>query len=71
MKDDKKLCKIARSSDPQVFIESIFPKTFDAVAQESYVEQTEAYTSLFRNKSKYKAIMAALAEMLYREFNKN
>ena len=69
LKDDKKLSKIARSSDPQVFAESIFPKSFDAVAQDSYVEQTEAYTSLFQNKSKYNAIMAALAEMMYREFN--
>ena len=70
LKDDKKLQKVARTSDPQVFAESIFPKTFDDVAQDSYVEQTEAYTSLFQNKSKYKAIMSALAGMLYKEFNR-
>jgi type I restriction enzyme R subunit len=69
LKDDKKLRKIAKSADPQVFTESIFPKTFDTVAQDSYVEQTEAFTSLFENKSKYNAGMAALAGMLYREFN--
>ena len=54
----------------QVFSESSFPKTFDAVVQDSYVEQTEAFTSLFENKSKYKAVMSALADMLYQEFNK-
>lgn len=70
LKDDAKLRKVARASDPQVFAESIFPKTFDEVAQDSYVEQTEAFTSLFQNKSKYKAIMSALASMLYREFNR-
>lgn len=70
LKDDAKLRKVARTSDPQVFAESIFPKTFDEVAQDSYVEQTEAFTSLFQNKSKYKAIMSALASMLYREFNR-
>ena len=70
LKGDKKLAKIAKSSDPQVFSESIFPKTFDEVAQDSYVEQTEAYTSLFENKSKYKAVMTALADILYKEFNK-
>ncbi len=70
LKGDKKLQKIAKTSDPQVFAESIFPKTFDEVAQDSYVEQTEAFASLFQNRSKYNAIMAALAEMLYREFNK-
>ena len=67
---DAKLRKIAKTSDPQVFAESIFPKTFDDVAQDSYVEQTEAFTTLFQNKSKYNAIMSALAEMLYKEFNK-
>lgn len=71
LKNDKKLGKIAKSSDPQVFVESIFPKSFDTVAQDSYVEQTEAFTSLFQNKSKYNAVMAALAEMLYKEFNKD
>ncbi len=70
LKGDKKLAKIAKSSDPQVFSESIFPKTFDEVAQDSYVEQTEAFTSLFENKNKYKAVMTALADMLYKEFNK-
>lgn len=67
---DAKLRKIAKTSDPQVFAESIFPKTFDEVAQDSYVEQTEAFTTLFQNKSKYNAIMSALADMLYNEFNK-
>ena len=70
LKDDKKLRKVAQTSDPQVFAQSIFPKTFDEVAQDSYVEQTEAFTSLFQNKSKYKAIMSALAGMLYKEFNR-
>ncbi len=70
LKDDAKLRKVARTSDPQVFAESIFPRTFDEVAQDSYVEQTEAFASMFRNKSKYNAIMSALASMLYREFNR-
>ena len=67
---DEKLRKIAQTSDQQIFTESIFPKTFDEVAQDSYVEQKEAYTSLFQNKSKYKAMMYALARKLYKEFNK-
>ncbi len=70
LKVDKKLKKVAQTSDPQVFAESIFPKIFDEVAQDSYVEQTEAFTSLFQNKSKYQAVMTALAGILYREFNK-
>ena len=70
LKGNTKLAKIAKTSNPQIFTESVFPKTFEEVAQDSYVEQTEAYTSLFENQSKYKAIMSALADMLYREFNR-
>lgn len=32
------LAKDAASSDPQVFIESIFPKAFGDAAQDSYME---------------------------------
>lgn len=70
LKNDKKLKKVAKSSSPQVFTESFFPKSFDAVAQDSYTEQTEAYISLFQNKSKYNAVMTALAEAIYKEFNR-
>ena len=70
LKEDKKLRKTARSSNPQIFAESIFPKVFERIAQESYIEQTEAYTALFQDKTKYNAIMVALAEILYREFNR-
>ena len=70
LKGDPKLRRTARSSNPQIFTESIFPKVFEKIAQEAYVEQTEAYTALFQDQSKYNAIMVALAEILYREFNK-
>lgn len=66
----ERLAKNAQTSDLQLFAESIFPKVFNDVAQESYAEQTEAFTSLFEERAKYKAIMAVLAEMLYKEFNK-
>ena len=69
LRTDKKLEKVAQTSDPQVFAQSIFPTAFDTAAMDGYVEQTEAYTSLFQNRSKYNAMMAALAGVVYREFN--
>ncbi len=60
---DKKLKRMAQSSDPQIFVESIFPKAFGAAAQESY-------QSLFEDTAKYNAIMSALAEVVYREMRK-
>ena len=67
---DPKLAKLARSSDPQIFTESIFPKAFDTAAQNSYLEAQDTFSSLFEDTSKYKAIMSALAEWLYGEFRK-
>ena len=64
---DQKLASMARSSDPQIFTESIFPKAFGDAAMESYTESQDTYTSLFEDQSKYNAIMSALAEVIYRE----
>lgn len=67
---DKKLTKIAQTSDPQIFTESIFPKAFGDAAQDSYLESQDTYTSLFEDQHKYNAIMSALAEIVYREMRK-
>lgn len=37
---------------------------------ESYAESQDTYTTLFEDQGKYNAIMAALAEVIYREMRK-
>ena len=64
---DKKLARMARSSDPQVFSESIFPKAFGDAANDIYLEAQDTYASLFEDQHKYNAIMYALAEIIYRD----
>ena len=64
---DEHLMAIARTSDPQIFSEVIFPKAFGSAAQESYMESQETYTSLFADQSKYNAIMHALGQIVYRD----
>lgn len=68
--DDAKLVTGAKTTDPKIFIESIFPKIFNNVAQESFIESQNTYTSLFEDKAKYDAVKNALAEILYRELRK-
>lgn len=68
---DEKLRRVAQTSNPQVFHQSIWPKSFGDAAQTGFVEYNEAFSSLFQNRSKYNAIMAALGDMLYREFNRS
>lgn len=61
---------MAQSSDPQIFVESIFPKAFGTAAQDGYMEAQESYQSLFEDTAKYNAIMSALAEVVYREMRR-
>lgn len=68
---DQKLQKMARTSDPQIFVESIFPKAFGEAAQDSYMESQETYMSLFADQAKYNAMMNALASILYRDMREN
>ena len=67
---NQKLANMAKTSDPQIFTESIFPKAFGDAAQDSYMESQETYTTLFEDQHKYNAIMSALAEVVYREMRK-
>lgn len=68
---DKKLESSARTADPRIFAESIFPAAFGTAAMESYMESQDSYSSLFENKSKYDAVMSALAGVIYREMRQN
>ena len=68
---DKKLQTMARTSDPQIFTESIFPKAFGTAAQDSYMESQDTYTTLFADQAKYNAIMHALGGIVYREMRMN
>lgn len=65
--EDTKLQSMARTSDPQIFSESIFPNAFSNAAMESYVEAQDTFTSLFEDKAKYDAVMHALGAVVYRE----
>lgn len=71
---NQKLNSSAQTSDPLIFTESIFPAVFGEAAMESYMEEQEqhkemenSFASLFENKSKYDAVMSALAGVIYRE----
>ncbi|MGN1197419.1 MAG: type I restriction endonuclease subunit R, partial [Acetatifactor sp.] len=66
VKDDK-LAGSAKTSDPRIFVESIFPAAFGTAAMDSYLESQESYKALFEDKTKYDAIMSALAGVIYRE----
>lgn len=67
---NEKLANSARTTDPLIFAESIFPAAFGDAAMSSYMESQDSYSALFEDKSKYNAIMSALAGVIYRELRK-
>lgn len=67
---NQKLADSARTADPTIFTESIFPSAFQAAAMDSYTESQESFASLFADQSKFNAIMSALAGVIYREMRK-
>lgn len=46
---DDRLRDLVRTSDSQIFAESIFPKVFDTAAQDSYIESQDTFMSLFED----------------------
>lgn len=68
---DKKLESSARTADPRIFTESIFPSAFGTAAMESYMEAQDSYSALFEDKTKYDAVMNTLAGVVYREMRQN
>ncbi len=64
---NEKLMNAAKTADDRIFIESIIPKPFGEVAQESYLETQDAYTTLFEDAAKYKIIMQVIAESLLKQ----
>ena len=62
---------MAKTSDPQIFAESIFPKAFGTTVQDSYVESQDTYTTMFEDPAKYNAIMHALGSIIYSEMRMN
>ena len=69
---DKALSKSAKQDGAQMFQNNIFPKKFEEVAMESYIESQETYESLFSDidKKKYSLFMTMLASGLYDMFTK-
>jgi type I restriction enzyme R subunit len=70
LRTNKKLEKAARNNGQQMFVNNVFPGIFDETAQNAYIESTETFTRMFQESERYRAIMNALASVMFHEFNK-
>ena len=64
--EDKNLVKQAKRNDSEVFERSIFPKTFEKAAQESYSESMKSFSKLFEDKAFYNTVMEIIAKEAYK-----
>ena len=70
MSKDDILRKSAQQDGEQIFTNSVFSKAYDKTAMDSYKESREVFSALFSDSKKYLALKNALAEIMYREFQK-
>ena len=64
-KQGKKLTKQAKNSDVNMFAQNIFPKVFEKVAQECYVQQMDAFAKLFEDPSFYERVKEEMGRAMY------
>lgn len=70
LEDNPQLAKSAKQDTEQMFMQSIFPKIFGETARKAFKESNETYQSMFTDTMKYGKIMAAMAEVLFKELQK-
>ena len=64
-KEEKKLSKQAKNSDVNMFAQNIFPKVFEKIAQDCYVQQMDAFAKLFEEPSFYGKVMEEMGRAMY------
>ena len=64
-KQGKKLHKQAKNSDVNMFAQNIFPKVFEKIAQDCYVQQMDSFAKLFEEPSFYRRVMEEMGKAMY------
>ena len=64
-KEEKKLSKQAKNSDVNMFAQNIFPKIFEKIAQDCYVQQMDSFAKLFEEQTFYNRVMEETGKAMY------
>lgn len=67
-KEKRTLSKQANNSDVHMFANDIFPKYFEKIAQQCYMEQMDAFTKLFEDAELYNTLKEVMAKAFYFKF---
>lgn len=64
-KSNAALKKQAKNTDAAMFASAIFPKAFQEIAQQCYMESMDAFAKLFEDPQFYDRVMKEMAEAMY------
>lgn len=64
-KSNAALKKQAKNTDAAMFASAIFPKAFQDIAQQCYMESMDAFAKLFEDPQFYERVMKEMAEAMY------
>lgn len=72
MTDDeiKKYKKLAKDSNPEMFIKSLFPQKFQEIVTRCFMENNDSFQKLFNDPEFYNQVMEQMAKALYKELRK-
>ena len=70
-KEVKKYKRYARETTPEMFVKSLFPDKFKAIATQCYIDNADSYKKLFSDPEFYQKVMEAMARELYKSLRKD
>lgn len=70
-KEVKKYKRYARETTPEMFVKSLFPDKFKAIATQCYIDNADSYKKLFSDPEFYQKVMEAMAKELYKSLRKD
>ncbi len=67
----KKYKRYAKDNNPEIFIKSLFPDKFRAIATRCFMENNDSFQKLFNDPEFYSKVMEEMAKELYKSLRKD
>ena len=67
----KKFKRFARENSTEMFVRSLFPEKFKAIATKCFLENNDSFEKLFNDPDFYQKVMEAMANELYKTLRKD
>lgn len=69
-KEIKKYKRYAKDNNPEMFVKSLFPDKFKAIATKCFLENNDSFQKLFNDSEFYQKVMEEMAKEIYKKLRK-